>query len=62
MRSALGLLALFALVASLGTCAASKGAVHEIAALIWLLIATVAGAAYSILGKLDPPKPPPPKP
>lgn len=49
-----------AFVLSLGTCVASRGAVHEIAAIIWILIGVVSLAAAAILGELEKHRPPPP--
>ena len=53
MRNFLALLFAISLLASLGTCTVSKGAVHEIEALIWLLIGTIALVGYAILGAIE---------
>lgn len=53
MRNFLALVFALSLLASLGTCTVSKGAVHEIEALIWLLIGTVALVGYAILGAIE---------
>lgn len=60
MRRYLTAAGILSLLMSLGTCAVAKGAHHEIEALIWLLIAVVAGAASAILGELERHRPPPP--
>lgn len=60
MRQFLTLVWILALLASLGTCAVSKGAVHEIEAIVLLLIAVVAMSASAILRALEEARKPPP--
>ena len=64
MEAFLVLIAVAGLGLSLVTCGVSKGSVHEIAAIIWLLISVVALVGYAVLKairiatKTPPPAPP----
>lgn len=60
MRGFFAALAALSLLLALGTCAVSKGAVHEIEAQIWILIAVVAIACHAIIRELERNRPPPP--
>lgn len=48
----IGIMGVVALLFSIGSCAMSKGAIHEIEGLIWLLIAVVLFSVEALLDAL----------